>query len=79
MKDRQGTPSGVFSEVARVEEQLAASLTRTAGEVARSECFDAEQRAEVYVILDTLRADTEAHRRAIGQWVSDRTGGTRDV
>jgi len=48
--------------LAGLENGLAAALTQTAEEVKRVECFDDEQRAEVYAILQALRTDTEAHR-----------------
>ena len=63
-----------LTAAADIEARLAASLSETAGEVARSECFDAEQRAEVYVILDALRSDSKAHRETVGVWINDRIG-----
>ena len=74
-----GEISDRLSALAEVEEQLAAVLKETAGEVARSRCFDNEQRAEVYAILDAMRSDVEAHRQSVGRWVSDRTGEVSDV
>ena len=68
-----------MSQAARLESRLADALTDTAEEVARTECFDSEQRAEVYAILDTLRADSQAHRECVGRWVNDRTGEAHDV
>ena len=53
------------AQMASLEDKLAATLTETADEVARSECFDAEQRAEVYTILKTLKANTETHRAMV--------------
>ena len=70
--------SGLMN-VAAMERGLAAVLSETAGDVARSECFDTEQRAEIYAILDTMRSDTHAHERAVGQWVNDRPGEAGDV
>ncbi|MFW6132475.1 MAG: hypothetical protein ACOC8F_01160 [Planctomycetota bacterium] len=64
---------------AQLESRLREALAATVDEVARAECFDPEQRAEVYAILDSLRADSEAHNACIGQWVNDRTGEARDV
>ena len=69
---------GLF-EIARIEDQLASVLNEAAGDVARSECFDAEQRAEVYAILDCMRSDTAAHRQAVGLWANDRTGEVHNV
>jgi hypothetical protein len=45
-----------------LEDGLAATLTETADDIAHSECFDHEQRAEVYTILRTLTANTAQHR-----------------
>ncbi|HUT61049.1 MAG TPA: hypothetical protein VNA25_24645 [Phycisphaerae bacterium] len=56
---------------AHVEDELARSLSRTSRQVAQAECFDDEQRAEVYTILQALRADTNAHQELLGTWVSD--------
>ncbi len=60
-----GAEGQYVSDVAgihRLEDKLAATLIKTADEVAHSECFDAEQRAEVYTILEALKANTETHR-----------------
>ena len=40
---------------------MAGCLAETADEISRSECFDIEQRAEVYTILKTLQDNTESH------------------
>ena len=53
-------PSAVVA-VAHLEQQLATRLAETAETVDRSEFFDIEQRAEVYTILQAIRADTELH------------------
>ncbi|MDY6914376.1 MAG: hypothetical protein SVT52_07975 [Planctomycetota bacterium] len=50
-----------FSAVIRLEEQLAESLRETADDLAHTEFFDAEQRAELYTILEAMRSDTELH------------------
>ena len=68
-----------LAEITKLEDQLAAALMRTADELAHTECFDDEQRAEVYTILDAMRSDSDAHRRAVGQWVSDQSGERSDV
>ena len=57
------------AEAAGLEDQLRATLAATADEVARAECFDEEQRAEVYSILHALKSDSERHLRWVGQWV----------
>ncbi|MBS3734577.1 MAG: hypothetical protein KGY99_06575 [Phycisphaerae bacterium] len=71
--------TGDIMQAAEVESRLRAGLSATAASVARAECFDAEQRAEVYAILDSLRADTEAHGACVGRWVNDQTGEGSDV
>ena len=57
------------AEAAGLEDQLRATLVATADEVAHAECFDEEQRAEVYSILHALKSDSERHLRWVGQWV----------
>lgn len=51
--------------VSAMEELLAATLHDTAHEVAHSDCFDSEQRAEVYTILETLKANSQTHRSMV--------------
>jgi len=70
---------GRLTNAAAMEHGLAAVLMETAGDVARSECFDVEERAEIYAILDTLRSDTRVHQQVVGRWVNDRTGEAGDV
>ncbi|MFW6061199.1 MAG: hypothetical protein ACOC93_00170 [Planctomycetota bacterium] len=67
-----------LAALARLEESLAEVLRDAAEEVDRADCFDQEQRAEVYTILRTLRADSAEHRGAIdrlqaqqGEYVTD--------
>ncbi len=58
--------SGVdFGQYISVESDIAASLLATADELAHTECFDQEQRAEIYAILQALQSDTENHRQTI--------------
>ena len=68
-----------MSDVAGIEAQLAAKLAEAADEVAHTECFDQEQRAEIYTILQAMKADSEVHRQLVGRWISDVTGEIRDV
>ena len=75
----RGAISDRLSALAKAEDQLAAALNETAGDVARSQCFDSEQRAEVYAIIEAMRSDVESHRQSVGQWVNDRTGEVSDV
>ena len=56
---------GEFRAIAGMENQLVDKLGEAKREVAHAECFDSEQRAEVYTILDALEADTNAHKKAI--------------
>ena len=58
------SPSDV-SALPGIEHQLASALVETADEIRYVECFDDEQRAEVYAILQALRTDTEAHRAMV--------------
>ena len=50
------------SRIGSMEEGLSQALAGVCNEVARAECFDPEQRAEIYAILETLKANTETHR-----------------
>ena len=61
MEPRTNPGVGV-PDVANLEAGLAAMLGRTAMEVEHVECFDEEQRAEIYAILQALRSDTDLHR-----------------
>ena len=61
---QSNTPADV-SAMAKLEDQLSAVLYQTADEVAHMESFDDEQRSEIYAILETLKADTQAHRVAV--------------
>ena len=51
-------PEGVYL-IADLEERLVKGLIETADEVAHVECFDDEQRSEVYTILQAMRNDSE--------------------
>jgi hypothetical protein len=55
-----------LSGIVGIESQLVASLRETAGEIAHMDCFDEEQRAEIYTILHTLLAGTEEHCSIVG-------------
>lgn len=55
-----------------LERMLASVLHETAEDLAHAECFDPEQRSELYAIIEALRADSELHQQWLGQWVSDR-------
>ena len=73
----QYIPSDIPVEVVHVEDELARTLSRTSRQVSQAECFDYEQRAEVYAILHALRADTDAHQEMLGTWVSDKRPPSR--
>ena len=55
-----------------LENRLAVLLDETSREVAHAECFDSEQRSEIYTILEILKSDVNMHRKIIGKYVSDR-------
>jgi hypothetical protein len=60
------------SNVVSLEQQLALTLSIAAKAIDHMDCFDAEQRSEIYTILQALRQDTAAHCTLVGQWVRDR-------
>ena len=51
----------------RLEETLAEQLVKIQYELDHADCFDDEQRAEVYTIVQALRDDTQAHIRFLAQ------------
>ena len=65
MTDVKENESMYVSEAGSMEERIRASLMETSDDVAHSECFDAEQRAEVYTILETLRTNAITHRAVV--------------
>ena len=54
-----------LSELVGVESKICDSLTVTTDELARTECFDQGQRAEIYAILQAIKNDTDNHRRTV--------------
>ncbi len=62
--------------LAQLEEQLSGMLRAASEEVEHVECFDDEQRSEMYTILRALRADTELDRALVDlvarQWAPGR-------
>jgi hypothetical protein len=54
-------PSGWADAESRIGDVLA----QTAEELAHAECFDQEQRAEIYAILQALKTDTTNHRQIV--------------
>lgn len=65
-----------LAALARLEEHVGSQLNQTLHELDHMDCFDDEQRAEIYTILKALCDYTQAHRGMLaglgGQWVSDR-------
>ena len=53
------------SAVRTIEAQLESALREVVDEIERVECFDSEQRAEVYTILQAMLSDCRAHRAVI--------------
>lgn len=62
MVGRQLTNGLVTSHIVNLESQITQSLTEAAQEIEYVECFDEEQRAEVYTILRAMLSDTKVHR-----------------
>ena len=58
-------PDEDFARYVSVESKIAESLSETADELAHTECFDQEQRAEIYAILQAIKTDTENHHRTV--------------
>ena len=56
-----------------------AAKGETADEIAHVECFDEEQRSEVYAILQALKSDTEAHQLMVNQLIEQIKGGSADA
>ncbi|MBN1943387.1 MAG: hypothetical protein JW849_08860 [Phycisphaerae bacterium] len=50
---------------ADAESRIGDVLARTTEELAHAECFNEEQRAEIYAILQALRNDTLNHRQMV--------------
>jgi len=65
MSGADGQEGAETAGIEAMEDRLAATLMRAADQVAHAECFDSEQRAEVYTILETLKANTETHRAMV--------------
>ncbi len=64
-----GAQDGLYV-ASNLEDDLADALTRTSNEVNYVECFDQEQRAEVYTILRAMTKDTQAHQSLAAGLVS---------
>lgn len=53
------------SDWAEAESRIGDVLAQTAEELAHAECFDQEQRAEIYAILQAIKNDTANHRQMV--------------
>jgi hypothetical protein len=58
-----------------LEKGLAVTLTQTSKEIAHSECLDIEQRAEVYSIIEAIRANSQTHQAVVRQ-LAEKLKGT---
>lgn len=65
MTGAQSSDLGGASAMMSLEDELSAALGAAADQIAHTECFDTEERAEVYSILDALKLDTKAHRALV--------------
>jgi len=72
MNGQSGVCEGAFAMKA-LENGLAATLARTTQQIQHADCFDQEQRAEIYAILQALRTDTEAHC-IVAEFLTERLG-----
>ncbi|MBN1555962.1 MAG: hypothetical protein JXA11_14555 [Phycisphaerae bacterium] len=62
-----GTYVADLSGWSDAESRIGAVLAQTSEELAHAECFDQEQRAEIYAILQAIQTDTINHRRIAEQ------------
>ncbi len=60
-----GGPTADVSRIGSVEEGLSQALAVASNEVARAFFFNAAETAEIYTILETLKANTETHRALV--------------
>ncbi|MBS3822079.1 MAG: hypothetical protein KGY81_09995 [Phycisphaerae bacterium] len=67
------------ADLACMEARIAATLNETADELAHAECFDQEQRAEIYAILQAIRNDTSNHRTRVDLLAAKLGQGAEDV
>ena len=65
MPEAKGLASTYVAEIGSLEDQLKATLMETADDMAHTESFDSEQRAEIYTIIKTLKANTDTHRAMV--------------
>jgi hypothetical protein len=50
---------------ADAESRIGDVLAQTSEELAHAECFNEEQRAEIYAILQAIKADTSNHQQIV--------------
>lgn len=79
MTDVKENESMYVSEAGSMEDRIRASLMETSDDVAHSECFDAEQRAEVYTILKALTDNTETHSAMVKLLAHNLRGHSNDA
>lgn len=60
-----GTCVSDLSAWVQAEARIHDVLERTTEELAHAECFDEEQRAEIYAILQAIRTDERNHRAMV--------------
>jgi hypothetical protein len=56
-----------YQRVGEIEASLLGHIDAAQADLARMECLDEEQRAEVHAILDALRHEGQAHAFAVRQ------------
>ena len=79
MVEAKGLASTYVAEIGFLADKLKATLNETSDDVAHTECFDPEQRAEVYTILKTLKANSETHRAMVKMLVHRLKEGRDDA
>jgi len=79
MTPSAGNASTEATKLANLEAQLAAGLTEAADEIAHTETLDAEQRAEIYTILEAMKYDTESHRGLLKLLANKVAAGAADA
>ncbi len=67
------------TEWTAVESKISDVLAQTTNEMAHAECFDQEQRAEVYAILQAMKTDTANHRQMVELLAKNLCKGTCDA
>ncbi|MCL2700122.1 MAG: hypothetical protein FWE88_00340 [Phycisphaerae bacterium] len=67
MTTAQTSQPSDLAALAKLEEHLADQLAKIQYELDHTDCFDPEQRAEIYTIVQALREDTQAHLSFLAQ------------